>query len=178
MSFFNNNLFILFILFIFISVSIICVICNNNNNKDIYGKGEISSIFANNFKYWTSSEEDYNEHTKTVLHRAITEIYKNKDKDNNNSLYKNLFSDKDSYFNQFKNLLQQEEHIKNITYNDPSDNGNTPLHLAVNYNLLSIIELIINKNTQPVNLQGSNWHEIEALENNTVFVNVFGEGTY
>jgi hypothetical protein len=39
-------------------------------------------------------------------------------------------------------------------------------------------ELIINKNTQPVNLQGSNWHEIEALENNTVFVNVFGEGTY
>ena len=37
-------------------------------------------------------------------------------------------------------------------------------------------ELIINKNTQPVNLQGSNWHEIEALEDGTVFVNVFEEG--
>jgi len=37
-------------------------------------------------------------------------------------------------------------------------------------------ELIINKNTQPVNLQGKNWHEIEALEDETVFVNVFEEG--
>jgi quercetin dioxygenase-like cupin family protein len=39
-------------------------------------------------------------------------------------------------------------------------------------------ELIINKDTQPINLQGSNWHEIEALEDGTVFVNVFKEGTY
>lgn len=39
-------------------------------------------------------------------------------------------------------------------------------------------ELVINKDTQPVNLQGSNWHEIEALEDNTVFVNTFAEGTY
>ncbi len=39
-------------------------------------------------------------------------------------------------------------------------------------------ELVINKYSQPVNLQGSNWHEIEALEDETVFVNVFAEGTY
>ena len=36
-------------------------------------------------------------------------------------------------------------------------------------------ELVITKDTQPVNLIGSEWHEIEALENNTVFVNVFAE---
>ena len=36
-------------------------------------------------------------------------------------------------------------------------------------------ELIINKNTQPINLQGSNWHEIESLEDGTAFVNVFEE---
>jgi quercetin dioxygenase-like cupin family protein len=36
--------------------------------------------------------------------------------------------------------------------------------------------LIMNKNTQPVNLIAGQWHEIEALEDNTVFVNVFAEG--
>lgn len=36
-------------------------------------------------------------------------------------------------------------------------------------------ELIMTKETQPVNLLGGKWHEIEALENNTVFVNVFAE---
>jgi quercetin dioxygenase-like cupin family protein len=40
------------------------------------------------------------------------------------------------------------------------------------------IEKIINKNTQPINLRESEWHEIEALENGTVFVNVFAEGKY
>lgn len=39
-------------------------------------------------------------------------------------------------------------------------------------------ELIMNKNTQPVNLLGGKWHEIEALEDETVFVNVFAEGKY
>jgi quercetin dioxygenase-like cupin family protein len=39
-------------------------------------------------------------------------------------------------------------------------------------------ELIAVKNTQPVNLLAGQWHEIEALENNTVFVNVFAEGKY
>jgi hypothetical protein len=37
------------------------------------------------------------------------------------------------------------------------------------------IEKIIDKNTQPINLKPAEWHEIEALENGTVFVNVFAE---
>ena len=40
------------------------------------------------------------------------------------------------------------------------------------------IEKIINKNTQPINLKAAEWHEIEALEDGTVFVNVFAEGKY
>jgi len=39
-------------------------------------------------------------------------------------------------------------------------------------------ELVINKTTQPVNLTANEWHEIEALEDGTVFVNVFAEGKY
>lgn len=39
-------------------------------------------------------------------------------------------------------------------------------------------ELIMDKHTQPVNLLGNKWHEIEALEDGTVFVNVFAEGKY
>jgi hypothetical protein len=34
------------------------------------------------------------------------------------------------------------------------------------------------KNTQPVNLVGNKWHKTEALEDGTVFVNVFAEGKY
>jgi hypothetical protein len=36
--------------------------------------------------------------------------------------------------------------------------------------------LTMTKHTQPVNLTASEWHEIEALEDGTVFVNVFAEG--
>jgi quercetin dioxygenase-like cupin family protein len=36
----------------------------------------------------------------------------------------------------------------------------------------------INKNSQPLNLPANEWHEIEALEDNTVFVNIFAEGKY
>ena len=36
-------------------------------------------------------------------------------------------------------------------------------------------ELIMTKETQPVNLTANEWHEIEALEDGTVFVNVFAE---
>lgn len=39
-------------------------------------------------------------------------------------------------------------------------------------------ELVMTKDTQPVNLLGGKWHEIEALEDGTVFVNVFAEGKY
>jgi quercetin dioxygenase-like cupin family protein len=40
------------------------------------------------------------------------------------------------------------------------------------------IEKIVDKNTQPINLKAAEWHEIEALEDGTVFVNVFAEGKY
>jgi len=38
--------------------------------------------------------------------------------------------------------------------------------------------LVLTKDTQPVNLVAAEWHEIEALEDGTVFVNVFAEGKY
>jgi len=38
------------------------------------------------------------------------------------------------------------------------------------------IEKMIDKNTQPINLKANEWHEIKALENETVFVNVFSGG--
>jgi quercetin dioxygenase-like cupin family protein len=37
---------------------------------------------------------------------------------------------------------------------------------------------IIDKNHKPLNLPANEWHEIEALEDETVFVNVFAEGKY
>jgi len=40
------------------------------------------------------------------------------------------------------------------------------------------VELIADKNTQPINLLAGSYHEIEALEDGTVFVNVFAEGKY
>jgi quercetin dioxygenase-like cupin family protein len=39
-------------------------------------------------------------------------------------------------------------------------------------------ELVMTKDTQPVNLLANEWHELEALEDGTVFVNVFAEGKY
>lgn len=40
------------------------------------------------------------------------------------------------------------------------------------------IEKIVDKHTQPINLREREWHEIEALEDGTVFVNVFAERKY
>lgn len=37
-------------------------------------------------------------------------------------------------------------------------------------------ERVINKHSMPLNLVAEEWHEIEALEDGTVFVNVFAEG--
>ena len=37
-------------------------------------------------------------------------------------------------------------------------------------------EFVMTKDTQPVNLVAHEWHEIEALVDGTVFVNVFAEG--
>lgn len=39
-------------------------------------------------------------------------------------------------------------------------------------------ELVVNKDSQPVNLVANEWHEIEALEDGTIFVNVFAENKY
>jgi quercetin dioxygenase-like cupin family protein len=39
-------------------------------------------------------------------------------------------------------------------------------------------EIIANKFTQPINLLENEWHEIEAVEDNTVFINVFADGKY
>lgn len=39
-------------------------------------------------------------------------------------------------------------------------------------------EVVRTKDSQPVNLVANEWHEIEALEDGTVFVNVFAEGKY
>lgn len=38
------------------------------------------------------------------------------------------------------------------------------------------LEHTMTKDSQPVNLKPNEWHEIEALEDGTVFVNVFAEG--
>lgn len=37
-------------------------------------------------------------------------------------------------------------------------------------------EIVFDKYTQPANLKAGEWHEIEALEDGTVFINVFAEG--
>lgn len=39
-------------------------------------------------------------------------------------------------------------------------------------------EHLITKDTQPINLVAGDWHEIEAAEDGTVFVNIFAEGKY
>ena len=36
-------------------------------------------------------------------------------------------------------------------------------------------EMVMDKNSQPANLTAIEWHEIEALEDGTVFCNVFAE---
>ena len=38
------------------------------------------------------------------------------------------------------------------------------------------IEKVIDKHTQPIDLAANEWHEIEALEDNSVFVNIFLNG--
>jgi quercetin dioxygenase-like cupin family protein len=40
------------------------------------------------------------------------------------------------------------------------------------------VEKVVDKYTQPINLKANEWHEIEALEDGTVFVNIFAEGKY
>jgi hypothetical protein len=56
-------------------------------------------------------------------------------------------------------------------------------HATVCHNGSCIVRLqgryyTIDKYSQPLDLPAFEWHEIEALEDNTVFVNVFAEGKY
>lgn len=39
-------------------------------------------------------------------------------------------------------------------------------------------ELILTKHSAPINLINNEWHEIEALEDDTVFINVFADGKH
>jgi hypothetical protein len=39
-------------------------------------------------------------------------------------------------------------------------------------------EVIMTKDTKPINLVAKKWHEIESLEDGTVFVNIFAENKY
>lgn len=39
-------------------------------------------------------------------------------------------------------------------------------------------EVLVTKETQPINLVENDWHEIEAAEDGTVFINVFAEGKF
>ena len=38
------------------------------------------------------------------------------------------------------------------------------------------IEVVINKDSKPINLLADGWHEIEALADGTIFVNIFAQG--
>jgi quercetin dioxygenase-like cupin family protein len=38
------------------------------------------------------------------------------------------------------------------------------------------LQLIADKNTQPINLIAGEWHELEATEDETVFINIFSVG--
>lgn len=40
------------------------------------------------------------------------------------------------------------------------------------------IEKVLTKESKPVNLVANEWHELEAAEDGTVFINVFSEGKY
>ena len=56
-------------------------------------------------------------------------------------------------------------------------------HATVCHNGSCLISLegrsyTIDKNSIPLNLPANEWHEIEALEDETVFVNIFAEGKY
>ncbi len=54
-------------------------------------------------------------------------------------------------------------------------------HATVCHSGKALVELegrsyTMDKNSQPLNLPANEWHSIEALEDGTVFVNIFEEG--
>jgi hypothetical protein len=40
------------------------------------------------------------------------------------------------------------------------------------------VRLVLTKESKPINLTGAEWHEIEAIEDGTVFINTFADGKY
>lgn len=40
------------------------------------------------------------------------------------------------------------------------------------------LDMVMTKDSQPINLRAQEWHELESLEDGTIFVNVFSEGKY
>ena len=40
------------------------------------------------------------------------------------------------------------------------------------------VRLVLTKESKPINLTGTEWHEIEAIEDGTVFINTFADGKY
>jgi quercetin dioxygenase-like cupin family protein len=62
--------------------------------------------------------------------------------------------------------LQKHEHI--YSHATMCNNGSCKVSLEGR-------SYLIDKNTIPLNLPAGEWHEIEAMEDNTVFVNIFAE---
>jgi hypothetical protein len=115
----------------------------DNINKT--GGSELTSMFYDTFKKYTSNEDEYEKHLNTELHRAITDIYNNKD-NSNNALYKNVLGDKDYYFNLFKKLLENEKYKTLSGLTVLNEERFTPLHLAIKYDLIDVFKILINKN--------------------------------
>ncbi len=40
------------------------------------------------------------------------------------------------------------------------------------------VDVVLTKDSNPVILKENEWHELEALEDETIFINVFAEGKY
>jgi quercetin dioxygenase-like cupin family protein len=81
-------------------------------------------------------------------------------------------------------IVTQNETTLNVFHADKGEglpqHSHTFSHLTMCHSGSCIVskegrELVMTKDTQPVNLLANEWHEIEALEDGTVFVNVFAE---
>jgi quercetin dioxygenase-like cupin family protein len=84
-------------------------------------------------------------------------------------------------------IVTQNETTLNVFHADKGEglpqHSHTFSHLTMCHSGSCIVrkegrELVMTKDTQPVNLVADEWHELEALEDGTVFVNVFAEGKY
>jgi quercetin dioxygenase-like cupin family protein len=77
--------------------------------------------------------------------------------------------------------LQVNVYHANTGQGLPKHNHSYP-HIVICHNGSCLVSLegrnyVIDKNSKPLNLPAIEWHEIEALEDNTVFVNMYSEVT-